>query len=65
MRPCVHSESHKGSSLTRSQSFQMLQYLQVGIIPAVDAVTHARLLLARQLPRRYRASNAFLETDLG
>jgi hypothetical protein len=43
----------------------MLQNLQVGIIPAVDTVAHTCLLLARQLPRRYRACDAFLETGLG
>lgn len=52
-------------SLTRPQRIQMLQDLQVGIIPAVDAIGHARLLLAGQLALRYRACNAFFEADLG
>lgn len=52
-------------SLTRPQRIQMLQNLQVGVIPAVDAIGHARLLLAGQLALRYRARDAFFEADLG
>jgi hypothetical protein len=52
-------------SLTRPQRIQMLQDLQVRIVPAVDAIGHAGLLLAGQLPLRYRARNAFLEANLG